>query len=186
MGWVMRVLAAITVLAGLACSTISVTSDYDRSVNFEGLQTYDWLPEPQQKQHSPQAENTLVKSRVRHAVERELDKKGYRKVSEAPDFYLAYHTAVQRKVEVQRVPVASRRGTGRRGGRGGWGGAYTDVHEYDEGTLILDVVGAGKQELMWRGTARAVMNWKDDPETKTETINEAVGKILELFPPEKK
>ncbi len=181
MGWMMRVLAAMTVLAGFACSTISVNSDYDRSVNFEGLRTYDWLPEPQQKQHSPQVENTLVKARVRHAVERELDNKGYRKVSEAPDFYLAYHTAVQKKVEVQTVPAG-----GRRGRRGGWGGVYTDVYEYDEGTLILDIVSAGKQELMWRGTAKAVMNWKGSPETKTENINEAVGKILERFPPEKK
>ena len=178
MRWAMQVLAAITVIAGFGCSTISVNSDYDRSVNFEGLRTYDWLPESQEKQHSPQVENTLVKSRVRRAVERELDKKGYRKVSEAPDFYLAYHTAVQKKVDVQTVPAAGRRGR--------WGGAYTDVYEYDEGTLILDIVSPGKQELMWRGTAKAVMDWKDDPDTKTEKINEAVGKILERFPPKPK
>ena len=178
MGWAMRVLVALTVLAGGACSTISVNSDYDRSVDFEGLRTYDWLPEPQEKQDGPQVENTLVKSRVRRAVEVELEKKGYRKVTETPDFYLAYHTAVQKKVDVQTVPAAGRRGR--------WGGAYTDVYEYDEGTLILDVVSPGTRELMWRGIAKAVMNWKDDPDTKTEKINEAVGKILERFPPEQK
>jgi hypothetical protein len=82
---------------------------------------------------------------------------------------------VQNQVDVQTVPAAGRRGR--------WGGAYTDVYEYDEGTLILDIVSTGTQELLWRGTAKAVMDWKDDPDTTAAKINEAVSKNLERFPP---
>ena len=66
----------------------------------------------------------------------------------------------------------------------GWmRGPHVYVDEYDEGTLILDIVDASSRAIIWRGMAIDRVDFLASPEDKKETIREAVGKMLELFPP---
>jgi hypothetical protein len=67
--------------------------------------------------------------------------------------------------------------------RGGWGHTETRVREYDEGTLLIDVLQAGSGALLWRGSGVATVREESSPEKRTERINTAVNKILERFPP---
>ena len=55
--------------------------------------------------------------------------------------------------------------------------------EYDEGTLILDIVDAESRTLIWRGSARAEVSATVAPETREARVREAVRRILEQFPP---
>ncbi len=165
----------------LGCSSISVSSDYDQSAKFDNLRMYDWIPESEEKRGDPHMESSLVRSRIQKAVADELARKGYQKVTGTPDFYVTYHATVQEKLEVQSVPAG---GYGRR--RGGWGGTYTDVRQYEEGTLIIDVIDPEAKQLIWRGTGKGAVEWEDSPEKKTARINAAVQKILEQFPPKGK
>lgn len=57
------------------------------------------------------------------------------------------------------------------------------MYEYEEGTLILDVVDPKSKELMWRGSAQDEVNFKSTPEKAQAQINEAVNGMLEHFPP---
>ena len=57
------------------------------------------------------------------------------------------------------------------------------VHEYTEGTLILDVLDAATKSLVWRGTAQAEALPSVDVSTPQARIREAVRRILERFPP---
>jgi hypothetical protein len=57
------------------------------------------------------------------------------------------------------------------------------VREYDEGTLLLDVLQSGSGALLWRGSGVATVREKSTPEKRTKRINAAVKKILERFPP---
>jgi hypothetical protein len=54
---------------------------------------------------------------------------------------------------------------------------------YEVGTLILDFVDADSRELIWRGSAEAVMDVSVGPEYRKKKINEAVGMVLTYFPP---
>jgi hypothetical protein len=57
------------------------------------------------------------------------------------------------------------------------------ITEYEQGTLVLDIVERRSKKLVWRGTARATLLENPTPERSTARINEAVRKILAGFPP---
>jgi hypothetical protein len=69
-------------------------------------------------------------------------------------------------------------------GYGGMGGT-TDVYQYDETTLVIDMYDASKKEMVWRGTVTGVVKDEPDQEKQQENINNVVSKMLEDFPPEK-
>ena len=64
-------------------------------------------------------------------------------------------------------------------------GGSTYVSQYDEGTLVIDVVDMAKQELVWRGIGTGVLSENPSVEERTANINYAVTEILTQFPPTK-
>ena len=50
-------------------------------------------------------------------------------------------------------------------GYGGYGGT-TDVYQYDETTLVIDIYDASKKEMVWRGTVTGVV--KDNPDQEEQ------------------
>ena len=161
------------------CSSISVNSDYDQSVNFTKLHTYSLMKETNSKEDGPPP-NTLVMSRIDNAIRKQLDMKGFRKVTENPDFLVAYHASVDEKTVFHSTPYY-----GGGVGFGHVGVAYQDVYQtqYEEGTLIIDILNPQSNTLLWRGTAKGAVDERDNPTEKTQQINEAVAKILKTFPP---
>jgi hypothetical protein len=173
-------LAAAVSLAG--CASIDVRFDYDPEANFDALKTYAWMerPDPQKSGADPRVYNALLDSRVRAAVDRELGAKGYRNDAQDPDFLVIYHAAIDRKVEADAINYYHGYGAA-----GWYGPGRTDVYirEYEEGTLLLDVVRPGGKELMWRGAASSRIDDRASPEERTERVNEAVRQLIEGFPP---
>jgi hypothetical protein len=174
------VLLVLSAMA-LACSGIRVDSDYDPSADFSQLRTWAWLPDAG-KSGDPRLDNALLDSRIRAAVQSELEAKGYAlATSGTPDFQVAYHVSVEGKLDVDTVYHG---GYGRAGHRrGGWGYGETRVRQYDEGTLLIDVLQPGSGALLWRGSGVATVREERTPEKRTKRINAAVKKILERFPP---
>lgn len=192
-------LAGLALASSLAgCSMIDVSTDYDPSVDFARLTTYDWLPGPQKRTGNPRIDNPLLKKRIRAAVESQLAAKGYEKASaDRADFLIAYHAAIHRRLSVESMNTDYGYGSGRgwddhRYGHGwgyhrAWSSApmsRTYTRYYDEGSLILDFVTPQTRELIWRGAAKAAIDEADSPNTKRERINEAVRRMLEQFPPQ--
>lgn len=62
-------------------------------------------------------------------------------------------------------------------------GSETYVHEYEEGTLILDIVEPLNRDLLWRGSAEAKVDRQVSAQRKQKRIKKAVKKILSHFPP---
>ena len=181
----MKYAAFTLVLAGSlgACSGMKITTDYNPEVapNFSAYQTYAWLPQPIRQ--DPRVYNAITENRVRRAVDNSLSAGGYRKLdSGTPDFLIAWQAAIEGKVDV--TLVNGYYGYGYRGWGAG-GGAQPVVREYDEGTLILDVIDAESRELVWRGVAQAKISQNSSPDQRGRKINEAVSKILANFPPER-
>jgi hypothetical protein len=65
----------------------------------------------------------------------------------------------------------------------GMGGV--DVTQYQQGTLIIDIIDMSDQKLVWRGTGSGVMSDSPSVEERTQNVNNAVNQILAQFPPEK-
>lgn len=154
--------------AGLAgCSGIGVERDYDRTYDFSRVKTWAWAPDGRSA-----AETDLVRERIEGAVERELAAKAYEKVgADEADVWIRTFAAAERQVKAE--PFY---------GLGYYG---QDLRVFDEGTLVVDVVSPRERRLLWRGTARGAIDRDATPEERDERVAEAVGKILEAFPPEK-
>jgi hypothetical protein len=183
------IIALAAMVAG--CSSLEISYDFDPKADFAGLKTYGWIKEPPKPTGDPRIDgNTILETRIHDAVDSGLVARGFRKVSADPDFLVAYHVSLDRRQSVQ--TLNSYYGYG-----GGWGYGYgasyrpgywagapeTYVYEYEEGTLILDIVDPKNKELIWRGSAQDEVHFKSTPEKDQAQLNEAVRKMLEKFPP---
>ena len=156
----------------VSCSSVhNVSYDYDKQTNFAGLKTYDWLPVPKEVKI-----DTLVQDRIKNAVNSELEAKGLRMTSDTPDFLIAMQT--MRKERESYAPQSSGYTYGP-----SWHGPRYSKYTYEEGTLVLDFVDPASKKLIWRGTAKGVVDSKMTPEKIDKLVNEAVQKTLKNFPP---
>jgi len=168
------------------CSSIRVSQDYDPSRDYSSLKTYTWQRENQPETGDVRVDNSLLDTRFRSAIDDALAKKGFQKTTQGkPDFYVAYTYQIDSKIESGNVTFGFGFGSG-------GGGAYTGmgvnsggrVSEYDEGLLVIDLVDAATESLMWRGTGTARVDPTTDPERSAKAINAGVEQILAQFPPQ--
>ena len=184
-----RLVIILTVLiVVIGCSGIQVSQDYDLSRDFSGLKTYDWQSGTQQKTGDVRVDNPLLDARIRKAVARSLLEKGYQRIVHGtPDFYVAYQYSIRSKIRSDSVRTGAVFGVGSYGRHGGFDvSTGSDIREYDEGMLVIDIIGAGSGDLMWRGTSTGYVSQHSAPEKTTKNVNETVEKILAQFPPQPK
>jgi hypothetical protein len=164
-----------SMIGASACSTVSVSSSakYDPNFDYTRFKTFNWMPKAET---SDNLQQTVVAAEVGHMIESEVEKgleaRGFKKLTTGkPDFYLNYHARVQDKVEPQVVTYSC--GT-RICGSG------VDMNRVREGTLILDIIQAENNDVVWQGTSVAVVG---DPSQRKEIIETAVSQLLSGFPP---
>ncbi len=186
-----KLLIPIVLLVWLSgCSTLSVNYDYNEKTDFQTYRTFDWQPFPENIN-----KDTLNRDRFVNAVNLDLNAKGFTQSTTGADFLIATHFGKQDQVQVtdwgySYAPVNHYRGYGYlHPGLASYPGALSthnrvSVYEYEEGTLILDFIAADTKTLIWRATAKAVVNPESSPEKQTEKINNAVNEILKDFPPQ--
>jgi len=172
-------------LAGAAvcvgCSGIRVTSDYDPSADFSHIRSYAWFDESSGVQGDRADVMSLLDRRVRSAVDAELQRKGLSRVEKsAAAALVSYHLGVETKLDVN--TINSGYGYGRYGRYGGIS-TTTTVSEYQEGTLLIDVIDPSSKSLIWRGSGQSRLSQYSSPEQREKRVHEAVQQILEKFPP---
>lgn len=154
------------------CSNISTSYDWDTAYDFSQLKSFNWSPVPADAGGDP-----LARTRIRTAVTRILEEKGYREQPSRADFRLAIHFTTREKVDV----VDWGYGYGRR--RIWRSGSDLSVYDYTEGTLVVDMIDNRTDELVWRGSATGVVSPNRTPQERIESTNRAVEKLLSGFPP---
>jgi len=186
----MRILTNViflTVLALIAgCSGIEVSQDYNTTAKFSNLKTFDWYLAKQKKTGDLRVDNPLLDSRIRKAVDRSLAQKGYKKISQGtPNFYVGYNYAILTRIRSERVRSGIGFGFGGSGSFGTIGiGTGSDVRQFDEGMLVIDITNAKNGKLLWRGTGTRRVSRHSDPKETTKKVNQTVKKILAQFPPQ--
>ncbi len=178
------ILFALLVVCG-ACSTLSVTTDYNPNYNFSTLRTYAWLVSKEAPSNDARINNALMVDRVRAAVERTLTAKGYVLTdADSADFMVSWLGAIDKKIQVETMDnFYSPYGYGPLGMDPFWGDRIqTVVREYEEGTLIVDILDPKQHKLIWRGVGKERLDTKSSPEAVTKGINKAVTAILKDFP----
>ena len=180
------VIIAIISLLLTACSSINVKQDYDVSADFSRLKTFAWQSDVQKEAKNELANNSLIDSRIRAAVDQNLIGKGYKQTDKKKaDFLVAYHYGIEEKVETRdKVRTGIGIGTGSRGSFGTFGISFgSGDRDYEQGTLIVDLINPKTGKLYWRGFTRQRLTWQSDPKKTSKKINETVAAIIEKFPP---
>lgn len=146
-----------------------VKTDYDHHADFTRYRTYHW--------ERVQTTNPFWEQRIKDAVEKDLQAKGWQKQDSGGDVALAAVGGTHDEREYQTFY------TGMPGWR--WRGfgdtATTTVDTYHVGTLVVDIYDANSHQLLWRGTAEDTLS--DKPEKNERKLEKAVDKMFDHFPP---
>ena len=125
---------------------------------------------------------TILSQTLRRATRAELEALGYEYVESDADLQVNFFVETREVVEgLRRNPsIGIGYGIFHRH-YGVWADYGTDVRQYTEGTLHVDVVDAETNQLVWEGIARGRQSDEDltfDP----ERVEEAVSRVFERFP----
>ena len=178
----MLVIWTASAMVFCGCSSVKVTTDYDRSVPFASYHSYALEPPTNGPPFSPSADSAL-----RNTLRGTLAARGISEVaaSEKPDLAVVPHVQLQQQYSVDQYTHWGYAGGAwpyRGGYYGVWAGApttYTTINNYTEGTLLLDFVDTASQRLVFRGAGKGTVS---SPESNAKKIEEAVRKIVEKFP----
>ena len=165
------------VLFGLAiflgCGpTMQVKTDFDHTATFNQYRSFQ-MGEGKVIEKGTPTENTIVKNRVDAAVRNSLVTRGLEHTPVSGDLIARFAVGARTVKELQ--------GVGYPVGVGMWGAYPQDfwVTEHPEGTLVIDLVDARSQKLVWRAYCVADGSGMSDP----AFIQKAVSKAFEAFPP---
>jgi hypothetical protein len=161
-----RVIAAVTLamtLSGAASEAQTIRVQWDRKVDFSGFQSFSWI-------EGTAAVDAQVDQILIETIENELSIRGIFPDEAEPDLHVAYHASAREEFQVQG------------GYRRDWqdsGGVTVDSHL--AGTLVVDLVDARENRIVWRAIATATVT--GNPKKARARIPSVVQKMFADFPP---
>jgi hypothetical protein len=171
-------LPAFILLIATSCSSVRVSSDFDKTAGFTSYKTFAFTPEA-----LSMPLDDINRNRVLNAIETELAAKGFTK-SDNPDVLID----VNIKAQVQQTATAAN--TGGYYGRGyryGYGGGFSTTQiEYDtytDGSLFIDMIDSSKKQLVWQGRGTKTIDPDASQQKREQNINYAVKQIFMKYPP---
>lgn len=149
--------SALALVAGPVAAQ-SISTDVAPGANFSAYHTYAWV-----NATAPQGMNPIAYQQIVADIEAALNSKGYSK-GEPGDLSLVMTIGAQDKTDIQ-----------------SWGrwGLRTDVYQYTEGQLSLDVFDTNTKQALWHGQAtKSVTPGKFN----ADKASKAVTKLMKDFP----
>lgn len=182
MTWLRRWSVPMLMLVLVAGCAAPVRFEYN-SAPYRSWRTFAWKAPKMSTVRNPVLDSGILSSRVERAVRRVLTAAGYREVSEPAqaDFLVTYHTTLQ-TLEQGGPSVGFAYGT--------FGPGYNTLFITQqgnavvrEGSLILDVIDARNDTLVWRGWITRSL---EQSNYSQQAVDHAVQRIFAKFPPPEK
>jgi hypothetical protein len=176
----MKVLLGAMALTAVAATARAETkSDYDREYDFRKLKTFDFKQQARPAVRDTQGPNSLWNRRIHDELATDLTAQGFQLTEkDDPDFLVAYSMGATQQADVRYLGYGFPRWGWHRWGWGGWGPDF-DVWRipYTQSTLVVDVIDAHTNMLVWRGydTDQIDVNKAD------KTIGKAVDSLVKRF-----
>jgi hypothetical protein len=176
-----RALPLLLAAAALAvgCSTLSISTDYDKAADFTAYKTFTW-------KDTGDGFDSIWSKRIQGVFSDTLAAKGLRQVDSGGDLWVAAHPRLTKETQINTYNTGWGYGYGWYG-YGGMGMATTTVTEIPVGTLMIDLVDAKKKELVWRGVASDTLN--TDPnrtaEDREKKLRDVAAQMFAGYPPKK-
>ena len=159
-----------------ASNASNVVTDYDSNAVFGNYSSWAFAPKGED-----QSFTSLDGGRIESAVERELNRKAMRKVSEGEaDLLVTWQVVEEERLERSGVGL----GFGFGSGNFGWGlSTAPPIREVQEGKLVVELVDAQSERVVWRAVSRRYLNEDQSPEYRRELIDEVVADMFTEYPP---
>jgi Domain of unknown function (DUF4136) len=172
-----NLLIAAVLAAATACASMNVSSHIERGITFTNYVSYDWGPADLLPVGDPRLDNNpFFRDYLMGAVEKRMLAKGYERAAagQPADLLIHYHASVNQKIDVYGVDTQH-----------GYcyGNCEPQFVDYEQGTLVIDLVDAGSKRVVWRGWAQDSMTGIIDHQDRLEAqVDEAVTKMMQLLP----
>jgi Domain of unknown function (DUF4136) len=170
---------ALALVAGSGPAFAAAHSDYTKSFPLKTLKTFEFKSQ-HRISRDPLANNDIWANDVRDAIRRDLASHGLAEATNGrPDFYVAFYVGLKDRYDVGSIdygmPVFRR---GFRSGWWGWPRGY-DVWAvpYTESTLIVDVIDAHTNQLVWRGHDADTLNTGNPDKTLTKAVDNVLARF---------
>ena len=181
----MRGVAVFILLLLVGCTQLQTGSEIDAAADFSALKTFGWLPDSDTPADDVRLNDPRVRNTVRTAVEQALAAKGYEQVErQQADFLVTWFGAIEQKIKKESIdhfyaPY-------------GYGTLYRDpvlnteaprnILEYEQGTIIIDIIDPQSRKLIWRGSGSGRIAENQPEQTALRNLNRSVTRILAPFP----
>jgi hypothetical protein len=156
-------LVALLLPAPAIAAQVSV--DFDETVDFTRFETYAM------REGTP-ARRPEVQTRIEGFIARELDRRGLRRAGESPDLIVRTYALVD-KLTLEQLSDETT-----------WqfytGLKDMDAYSVKAGTLVVDVMDAGDDEVLWRGLIAAPVS--GSVASVERKLDKAVRKMFKRFP----
>ena len=169
-------LTAALLLSGTFALASNVRTDYDHGTNFSKYHTYSWGP--------VKTSNPLYQDRVKAAVDKDLQAKGWQLVASGGSATVFATGNVKNEQETETMYDGLGGGFGGFGGgfgSGGFGEADTTVENQRVGHLVVDIFDGSSHHLLFRGVADHDLSNKASKNTKS--LDKDIRDMFEKFPP---
>jgi Domain of unknown function (DUF4136) len=177
----LALLLLVALLAGCATGP-RITTDTDPSADFAGYRTFAF--------YAPLAVETKGYStpssqRMKSAARREMEARGYVFDEARPDLLVNINAYINERQDIISTPQLQHRMYYNYRYNSYVSTAFwvdrTDVYNYSEGTLNIDLVDAARKQLVWEGVAVGRMaNTK--PAARNTRIDSTVAEIFAQYP----
>ncbi len=156
------IVCALAHLAGVVDAQ-TVRVQWDRKTDFSGYQSFAWM-------EGTAAVDPEVNRMLVEALENELSVRGIFPDEAEPDLYVVYHASAREEFQLA----------------GGYRTDWEDsgavkVESHLAGTLVIDLVDAVKNRVVWRAIATATVT--GSPKKVKTRIPSIVQRMFEDFPP---
>ncbi len=170
-------LGAILLIAGCQ-SPVAVDFDRAQIERIQAFTTFEIDSREERAGYGTIALSPLVDRRVQNAILNNLEAKGYAR-SKSADFRINFHTVTKDRTDVHDLGYGPAP-FGREPYFGDYSYGRLFIDKYEEGTLVIDVIDAQNNRLVWRGvhTRRLERNALSPMQ-----VQAVVDAILINFPP---
>jgi len=169
----------LTLLAGGVPAFADAHSDYTKMFNLQSLKTFEFKTQ-RRISNDPLADNGIWRENLRTEIRTDLTDHGLVETSSGhPDFYVAYYVGLRDRYDMRFVDygVPFFHG-GFRSGLWGWPRGYDAWSvPYTESTVIVDIIDAHTNQLVWRGYDTGTLNTSDPDRTLTKAVDQTLARF---------
>ncbi len=173
----MLLLVGVVLLSACAGKAYKIQSESSDGTNMSDYRTFTWLKSPVVHMGND-VRNPLFDERLLTVTRKELEAAGYKyvasgnKAADSAQLVLVFTLGTKDKVRVtgSSYPTHYR----------GFYWDQTHVHQYTQGTLVMDVFDAKTQRPLWHGVAQGILKNRT-PEEQQQLLQQLMADMVADF-----